>query len=78
MARIILDNNLPALPDHTHPYAVQEIADALFLLMEENKLDKADLRAIADKLAQKADDRKPLNYQDYGNNTRDGYEHFGL
>ena len=80
MAKIVLTTeNLPALPNGTHPYAVREIIDALSNLAEEGKLGVADLRAIADGIGHMADNRGALNYQDrpYGA-TENPYEHFGL
>ncbi len=78
MAKITFDNTLPALNNGEHPYAVEEIVNALFKLEEEGALNVADLRAIASKIQTKADDRHAMNYHDYGNDTRNAYEHFGL
>lgn len=77
MAKIIL-NTLPALDNGRHPYAVEEIVNALFKLEEEGALSVADLRAIASKIQTKADNRHATNYHDYGDNTGNAYEHFGL
>ena len=76
-AKITITKNLPALPDGTHPYAVQEIINALSNLAKEDALSTTDLRAIADGLIHAAENRGTLNYQDgYGNTTEAAYDHF--
>ena len=78
MAKIIFDNTLPALDNGEHPYAVEEIVNALFKLEEEGALDVADLRTIASKIQTKANDRHAMNYHDYAGDAEHAYGYFGL
>ena len=78
MAKIIFDNTLPALDNGEHPYAVEEIVNALLKLEEEGTLNVADLRAIASKVQTKADDRHAMNYHGYGGDAEHAYGYFGL
>lgn len=77
-AEIRFDNILPALDNGKHPYAVEEVVNALFDLEKNGTLSVADLRDIAGKIETRANDRQAMNYHDYGGDAGNAYEHFGL